>query len=98
MLALLRHGGPEFVDDDAEKAWVAQGIRYWPVHRINHKVCAVERADCQQCEAKPYSMLSIQPNLAAWAWGYRSVVPLLKVTVGGTERWSWRDFSIYFHT
>src|SRR5258708_35746912 len=30
------------------------------------------------------SMLSIRPNLAAWAWDYRSVGRLLKVTVGGS--------------
>jgi hypothetical protein len=29
-------------------------------------------------------MLSILPNPAAWAWGYRSVVPLLKATADGS--------------
>src|SRR6516162_6155538 len=29
-------------------------------------------------------MLFILPSQAAWAWGYQSVVPLLKVTGGGS--------------
>src|SRR5689334_5073413 len=29
-------------------------------------------------------MLSIRPNPAAWAWGYRSAVPSLKVTADGS--------------
>jgi hypothetical protein len=31
-----------------------------------------------------YLTLSILPNLAAWEWVYRSVVPLLKVTADGS--------------
>src|SRR6267378_2828435 len=36
----------------AEKAWSARGIQYWPVQRIDGKLCATERGSAKKIMSK----------------------------------------------